>query len=138
MNNPADSPLAGLDPAKAADSLLAALGQRPPAVPLTPRGVRKVNGSAMQDDQLEQRKERDMPRGIPGSGPKKDEKPKRKYTRRATNGADGDPVLELLIEAGKHLHATVVDQVEVGDNDEFKRALKGFELAAKIHAAAKA
>lgn len=96
-------------------------------------------------DQPQAEQESAMPRGVYERKSRKNKaeggaadtpKQKRKYTRRekSANGADDPKSLatEALLAAGAHLYATVLEQVEVGDNPDLKAALRQFEVAQKI------
>lgn len=65
-------------------------------------------------------------------------KPKRKYTRRAKPATDLKALaMESLLAAGKHLAATVKEEVEdVNDSPGLAQAVRGFELAERLFAAA--
>lgn len=141
MNAPTDAPLAKLDPNKAADNLLAALTGRP-AQPPQPQAARRVNGAAMQDDDDQPTKERDMPRGVYDrkkkgqGGVAKDAEPKQRR-KRATNGV-ADETTELVLEAAQLLHAAIDEHLDVTDHEPVVKAMRFYALAEKLHRAAKA
>lgn len=123
--------------------------------PATPTSARTIKGRAGAPDNepaapAAQPKEDPMPRGVydrtkkEGSTPPPELKKRRKYTRRAkaakhANGEGGDLktlALEALVAAGQHLVTTVRLEIAYEDNETVVQALRGYELAARIHKAA--
>jgi hypothetical protein len=106
-----------------------------PATPPEPLRARRISTEPAEEGPA-------MPRGVyerkPKGEKKEGEKPKRKWTRRAKPSEDLKAMAaEALLDAARHLHATVIDQVEISESEELQRAVRSFELADKISKAAK-
>lgn len=109
-----------------------------PATPPEPLRARRISTEPAEEETT-------MPRGVyerKPKGEKKDappqERKKRKWTRREKPADDLKALAtEALIAAARHLHASVLEQVEFEGNEDLVRAIRSFELADKISKAAK-
>ena len=125
--------MSALNPEAAAADLMAALRPQTPPEPLR---ARRISTATQEDADMttEQPKRR---RGRPPKNPDAPQQ-KRKYTRREKPAEDMKALAaEALISAALHLAETVRSEVEIGDNSALIGALRQFEVAQKIHAAAR-